>query len=92
MRTFLLLVFTSIFLFSCDNPKDDWTSLLDNDLSQWDNYLSFKYPENYQGEPPRDEAGNLIPPVGLNQDQYNVFTAVYKIGLMTNNSSSGVPA
>jgi hypothetical protein len=49
---------------------------LDNNLSQWDNYLSFRYPENYQGDQPMDEAGNLIPPIGLNQDQHDVFTVV----------------
>ena len=76
MRTFLLLLFTSITLFSCENQEDDWTSLLDNNLSQWDNYLSFRYPENYQGELPKDDSGNPIPPVGLNQDQYGVFTVI----------------
>lgn len=78
MRTSLLLLFVSIFLFSCEDQKDEWTNLLDNDLSQWDNYLSYRYPENYQGEAPRDEDGNLIKPIGLNRDQYNVFTVVQK--------------
>lgn len=76
MRTFLLILFTSITLFSCVDQKEEWTNLLDNDLSQWDNYLSFRYPENYKGEQPRDEAGNLLPPIGLNHDQYDVFTVV----------------
>jgi len=76
MRTFLLLLFASISLFSCGDRKDEWTNLLDNDLSQWDNYLSYRYPENYQGEAPRDEDGNLIKPIGLNHDQYTVFTVV----------------
>lgn len=76
MRTTYLLLFASITLFSCESQNEDWTSLLDNDLSQWDSYLSFRYPENYQGEQPRDEAGNLIPPIGLNQDQYDVFTVI----------------
>jgi len=76
MRTILLLLLTSITLLSCEDQKDEWTSLLDDDLSQWDNYLSFRYPENYHGEQPRDETGNLIPPIGLNHDQYGVFTVV----------------
>ena len=76
MRTFLLVLFASITLVSCENQTEDWTSLLDNDLSQWDNYLSFRYPENYQGEPPKDGEGKLIPPIGLNQDQYDVFTVI----------------
>lgn len=76
MRTFILLLFTTMALLSCQNQEDEWTSLLDEDLSQWDNYLSFRYPENYQGEQPKDEAGNFIPPIGLNQDHYGVFTVI----------------
>lgn len=76
MRTFILLLFTTMAILSCQNQEDEWTSLLDEDLSQWDNYLSFRYPENYQGEQPKDEAGNFIPPIGLNQDHYGVFTVI----------------
>jgi len=76
MRSFLLILFSSMTLFSCEEQQDEWTNLLDNDLSQWDNYLSFRYPENYNGEQPRDEAGNLIPPIGLNHDKYGVFSVV----------------
>jgi hypothetical protein len=76
MRTYLLLLFLSIALFSCKIQEDDWTSLLDFDLSQWDNYLSFSYPEYYVGEPLKDEDGNLIAPIGLNRDQYDVFTVI----------------
>ena len=76
MRTFLLVLIASITFSSCENQKEDWTSLLDNDLSQWDNYLSYRYPENYQGELPEDEAGNPVLPIGLNQDQYGVFKVV----------------
>jgi hypothetical protein len=76
MRTILLLLITAPFLFSCHNRNEEWTKLLDKDLSQWDNYLSFRYPENYNDELLVDEAGNPIPPIGLNQDQYNVFTVI----------------
>ena len=70
----LLLLFTSITLFSCVNQKDDWTNLLDENLSQWDNYLSYRHKEGYNGDQPKDEQGNLIPPIGPNNDQYGVFT------------------
>ena len=76
MRPFLLLLLTTILIFSCENQKNDWTSLLDNELSQWDNYLSFRFPENYRGEQPADEAGNPVPPIGLNKTQYDVFTVI----------------
>lgn len=76
MRSYVPMLLISILFVSCENQQNDWTNLLDNQLSQWDNYLSFRYPENYQGEPPRDAAGNLIPPIGLNKDQYGVFTVI----------------
>lgn len=76
MRPFATMFLTSILLCSCDKQMEDWTSLLDSELSQWDNYLSYRYPENYQGEIPKDEAGNPLPPIGLNQDQYDVFTVI----------------
>lgn len=72
----LLLLFTSMILFSCVNQKDDWTKLLDENLSQWDNYLSYRHSENYNGDQPKDEQGNLIPPIGANNDRYGVFTIV----------------
>ena len=76
MRNILLFLFASIILSSCEDQEAEWTNLLDTDLSRWDNYLSYRYPENYQGEVPKDEAGNPLSPIGLNQDQYNVFTVV----------------
>jgi len=62
-------------LCSC-KAEAEWRSLLDKELSHWDNYLSYRYPENYDLQPLKDEDGNLIPPIGLNQDQYNVFTVI----------------
>ena len=72
----LLLLFMSVTLFACVQPKDNWTNLLDEDLSQWDNYLSYAHKDGYNGEQPKDAQGNLIPPIGANKDQYGVFTIV----------------
>jgi len=72
----LFLLFMSVTLFSCVKPKDNWTNLLDENLSQWDNYLSYAHRDNYNGEQPKDAQGNLIPPIGANKDQYGVFTIV----------------
>jgi len=49
---------------------------LDKDLSHWDIYLSFKHQIGYDGQAPKDKDGNLIPPIGLNQPGYNVFTVL----------------
>ena len=64
-------------LFSCtDKEEIKWTSLLDKDLSHWDNYLSYRHQIGYNGEAPKDTAGNLIAPVGFNQPGYDVFTVI----------------
>lgn len=72
----LLLLFTSITLFSFENQEEGWTPLLDENLSQWDTYLSYRHNENYNGDQPKDAQGNLIPPIGANNDQYGVFTII----------------
>ena len=77
-KTFLLLLM--LLALSSGKEKNTWTSLLDKDLSQWDNYLSYAYPEGYDGEIPLDEEGNPMEPVGLNQHQYDVFTVVEEHG------------
>ena len=71
----IFLVITAIIICSC-NEEAKWTNLLDKNLSQWDNYLSFKHQIGYNGEAPKDKDGNLIPPIGLNQTGYNVFTVI----------------
>ena len=75
MRNLILFVLTVMALCSC-MAEANWTNLLDKELSHWDNYLSYRYPENYDLQPLKDEDGNLIPPIGLNQGQYDVFTVI----------------
>jgi hypothetical protein len=79
MRNILVLLFLFIALSSCKEKKS-WTKLLDKDLSQWDNYLSYSYPEGYDGKIPLDEHGNMMNPVGLNKNQKDVFTVVEENG------------
>ena len=73
MQRLLLLILTIVILGSCKD-ETNWTSLLDKELSQWDNYLSFKHQIGYDGQAPRNSDGSLISPIGLNQNNYNVFT------------------
>ena len=78
MKNLLLIALTAITLYSCNCNKEDgnWTNLLDKELTQWDNYLSFKHQIGYDGQEPKDKDGNIIPPVGLNHDEYNVFNVI----------------
>lgn len=80
LRSLSIILLAITVLCSCDTQENDWTSLLDNKLSHWDNYLSYRYPENYQGEVPKDEAGNPLAPIGLNKDHYGVFTVIEENG------------
>lgn len=70
---FLSLLF--ILCLSCNTESNvEWQNLLDKDLSQWENYLSFRYPEGYDDEILVDENGQEIQPIGLNKNsEYNVF-------------------
>lgn len=54
--------------------KYNWEELIDADLSKWDNYLSFQHQPGYDGTPPKNEHGELIDPIGLNNPAYNVFS------------------
>jgi len=54
----------------------NWTNLVDDNLSNWDTYLSFKHQLGYDGTPPKDKKGNLIAPIGLNKKGYDVFSTI----------------
>jgi len=71
-----MLIFVSMLFGSCAREEVTWTPLLDKELSQWDNYLSYRYTEEFDGTQPKDSAGNLIPPVGANKDSYGIFTVI----------------
>jgi len=75
MRILTLFVLAAITFFSC-KKEENWNNLLDKELSQWDKYLSFKHQVGYDGQAPVDKEGNLIPAIGLNHDDYNVFTVI----------------
>jgi len=75
MRNLLLLFFSVMTIFT-SNAQDNWTKLLDKDLTHWNTYLSFKHQPGYDGKAPKDKDGNLIAPIGLNHDEYKVFTVI----------------
>lgn len=70
-----LLLIPIFILFGC-TEEENWTSLLDQELSHWDKYLSYSHNVGYDGQQPKDEAGNFLLPIGLNQEGYGVFTIV----------------
>lgn len=79
----IVLIFTLSCCISCsDQAKktqaedSEWSYLIDENLSEWDTYLSFKHQLGYDGSPPLDESGNEIEPIGLNKPNYNVFTTM----------------
>jgi hypothetical protein len=76
MKKTLLASFVALsFLISASTTKpDEWTNLLDKDLTQWDSYLSFRHKDNYNGKIPKDAAGNDMRPIGYNKDETGVFT------------------
>lgn len=69
------LLFLSLFIIisSFSENEGDWVALLDKELSQWDTYLSYRHQTNYNGDEPLDANGNVIKPIGLNPEGFDVF-------------------
>jgi hypothetical protein len=78
LKSYLFLFL--LFFLSSFEQNSSWLDLLDKDLSQWENYLSYRYPEGYKGEIPKDDAGNDLKPIGLNKDEFGVFTVIEEDG------------
>lgn len=76
----LLYSLLLIFLTTSFVEKNEWTALLDKDLSQWEIYLSYKHSTDYNGSLPKDEAGNLIEPIGYNKNTNDIFTIIEEDG------------
>jgi len=82
MKKYSILI-AIVFLFSLtsttnktDSFEDGWINLLDNNLSKWDMYLSYKHQNGYSGKIPTDVNGNEIPPIGYNKNVNNMFTVI----------------
>ena len=73
---YILVLFTG----SSFQQKDDWTYLLDKNLSKWNIYQSFRHKLGYKGEAPKDENGILIKPIGYNVNLDKVFTVTEENG------------
>ncbi len=79
----LLLSFCFLTVFLCSTsfkPKDEWTPLLDKKLSKWEIYQSFRFPNGYKGEAPKNADGTDVKPIGYNKNQDNVFSVIIEDG------------
>ncbi|MDY9919205.1 MAG: DUF1080 domain-containing protein [Proteiniphilum sp.] len=68
-----------MIIFSCHTNKakeEAWISLLDKDLSQWRMYLSFEMKDDYDGSIPVDAEGNIMLPVGYDNNVKQVFSMI----------------
>lgn len=72
----ILLVLPLVVVLSSMSQKDEWVPLLDKDLSQWETYLSYKFPDGYNGKVPEDASGKPLKPVGYNRDSTHVFSVI----------------
>lgn len=73
---YILFGILSVFFLTSFNNDNKWTPLLDKELTNWETYLSFRHKNSYNGKPPVDDSGNLIKPVGYNNDETKVFSVI----------------
>ena len=76
----VLNLLSVLFAFPQDNRDSGWVKLLDPNLTQWENYLSYRHRATYNGSVPVDEHGDSIPPVGYNKNTNQVFSVVKENG------------
>ncbi len=82
MKTSILTLCSILILLLATSfqPKDEWTPLLDKNLSKWNIYQSFRHKLGYKGEAPKDENGNPVKPVGYNKNEENEFSIIDQNG------------
>jgi len=71
----LTIIAIVLFSGSCKN-EPEWTPLLDNNLTKWNMYLSYRHKNDYKGEAPVDQKGVPVNPVGYNKNESNVFSVI----------------
>jgi hypothetical protein len=72
-------VLTALLLGSFADP-DPWVALLDKDLSHWENYLSYRHRNGYNGKVPTDGSGRELAAIGYNKDTFDVFSVFEENG------------
>jgi len=61
--------------------QEEWTRLLDKDLTAWETYLSYRHQTGYNGKVPQDEEGKPVKPIGYNKKGQNVFSVIEQNGV-----------
>ncbi|WP_347159401.1 3-keto-disaccharide hydrolase [Pontibacter chitinilyticus] len=81
-KTILALLACAVLLggLSSFNSEEEWTPLLDKNLSRWEMYLSYRHREGYKGDVPLDENGKELAPIGYNRNDSNVFSVLQENG------------
>ncbi len=77
-KTIYLII--CVALFSSFHVENDWKSLLDKKLTNWEIYQSYRLKPGYKGEVPKDENGVDIKPIGYNKNVAQVFTVTEEKG------------
>jgi hypothetical protein len=72
----ILLIVIALPFESSVFAAQEWTPLLDKNLSQWRMYLSYRHKQGYDGKVPKNEKGESIPPIGYDKNINNVFTVI----------------
>lgn len=70
-----ILLFLSPLITSF-RADESWTPLLDQQLSHWRTYQSYRHKTTYTGDVPKDEKGNPIPPIGYDKNEAKVFSVM----------------
>ncbi|WP_439487743.1 3-keto-disaccharide hydrolase [Algoriphagus sp.] len=76
---FFVIALLSILTVLASPPSkvdEDWELLLDSQLTNWENYLSYRHKPGYNGKVPTDENGKEVLPIGYNKDETGVFTVL----------------
>jgi hypothetical protein len=76
-RLLMILLVAAVTAFK---EKDEWTPLLDKDLSQWDMYLSYRHARDYKGDLPVGAVRGCHPAGGLQQNEKQVFSVIEEAG------------
>lgn len=80
-RTRLAATVVSLLFATSAHAQDaGWTPLLDEELTEWRTYLSFRHAPGYDGQPPVGHDGRPLEPVGYDTDPDGVFSVVAEGG------------
>ncbi|NML65125.1 DUF1080 domain-containing protein [Hymenobacter sp. RP-2-7] len=76
----LLLSVPLLAASTASKPAPGWTNLLDQNLSKWRVYQSYRHQPGYKGQVPTDAQGQPVPPIGYDKNEANVFSVTMQQG------------